>query len=60
MINRVDGMAHESEGAPDEAPADAPRDHAQHVETGIERRGGKAEQMIALINDRIVRKPGRR
>jgi hypothetical protein len=59
MSNRIDGRAHEAEDALEGTSYETQQDRAQRIER-IERPLGKAEQMIALINDRLVRKPARR
>ena len=52
MINRVDGMAHEIKGTLKEAVGEATNDRSQQFEGKVERHAGKAEQMIAHLNDR--------
>lgn len=51
MINRVDGMVHEAKGTLKERVGEATHDRTQQIEGAVERHAGKAEQMIALLND---------
>ena len=60
MINRVDGMAHEAKGTLKERLGEATHDRSQQLEGAAERHAGKAEQMIALLNDRSRRDTARR
>jgi uncharacterized protein YjbJ (UPF0337 family) len=60
MINRIDGMAHEAKGTLKEAIGEARHDRSQQLEGKVERHAGKAEQMIALLNDRKRRPDARR
>lgn len=57
MSNRIDDLAYEPEGFKG-AVQDARRDHAQHGEGA--RPVSKADEMIALINDRRRRDTPRR
>jgi uncharacterized protein YjbJ (UPF0337 family) len=56
MIDRIEGMGHEAKGALKEAVGQATNNRSQQIEGSVERHAGKAEQMIALLNDR--RRPG--
>ena len=58
MSNRIDDLAYEPEGFKG-AVQDARRDHAQHAEIGA-KPVSKADEMIALINDRKRRDTARR
>lgn len=58
MSNRVDDVAFEPEGLKG-AVQDARRDHARHGEIGA-KPVSKADEMIALINDRKRRETARR
>jgi uncharacterized protein YjbJ (UPF0337 family) len=60
MINRIEGMGHEAKGAVKEAVGQATHNHSQQLEGSVERHAGKAEQMIALLNDRSRRSDARR
>lgn len=52
MTNRVEGMGHEAKGALKEAVGEATNNRSRQLEGSVERHVGKAEQMIALLNDR--------
>lgn len=60
MINRIEGMGHEAKGALKEAVGETTHNRSQQLEGSIERHAGKAEQMIALLNDRTRRTDARR
>ena len=60
MINRVEGMGHEAKGTLKEAVGEATHNRSQQLEGKVERHVGKAEQMIALLNDRTRRSDVRR
>ena len=60
MINRVEGMGHEAKGSLKETLGQATHNRSQQLEGSVEREAGKAEQMIALLNDRNRRHDARR
>ena len=60
MIDRVDGMVHEAKGTLKQRIGEATHDRSQQLEGTAERHAGKAEQMIALLNDRARRDTVRR
>jgi uncharacterized protein YjbJ (UPF0337 family) len=51
--NQIDGKAHEIKGAIKEHVGQATGDLSQQIEGNIEKNGGKAEQMIDALEDRI-------
>ena len=51
--NRIDGKAHEIKGAIKEQIGQVTGNHSQQIEGNIEKNGGKAEQMIDALEDRI-------
>jgi uncharacterized protein YjbJ (UPF0337 family) len=51
--DRIDGKAHEIKGAIKEHVGQATGNRSQQIEGNIEKNGGKAEQMIDALEDRI-------
>ncbi len=51
--DRIDGKAHEIKGAIKEQVGKVTGDHSQQIEGNLEKNGGKAEQMIDALEQRI-------
>jgi uncharacterized protein YjbJ (UPF0337 family) len=60
MIDHIDGMRHEVKGTLKERLGQATHDRSQQASGAIERHAGKAEQMIAHLNERLRRDEDRR
>lgn len=60
MDNRTEGTGHQIKGAVKEQVGKATHDRSQQVAGNVEKHAGKAERMIAELNDRHSRKDTRR
>jgi uncharacterized protein YjbJ (UPF0337 family) len=60
MDNRTEGAGHQIKGAVKEQVGKATHDRSQQVAGNVEKHAGKAERMIAEINDRKDRKDTQR
>ena len=60
MSHRIEGAGHEIKGTVKEQVGKATNDRSQQVAGTVEKHAGKAERMIAELNDRKDRKDTRR
>ena len=60
MDNRTEGTGHQIKGAVKEQVGKATHDRTQQVAGNVEKHAGKAERMIAELNERQSRKDTRR
>jgi uncharacterized protein YjbJ (UPF0337 family) len=60
MDNRTEGEAHEAKGAAKEQAGKTTDDRSRQIAGNVEKHAGKAEGMIAAINERRSRNDTRR